>query len=318
MGTGDEDEVARGAPVGSRVADRWAFVESSPAAMLAARAADRAVLYHNRRAAELFASSPRALIGGDAGNLIAGADERGAVLAALARDGALAEREVLGVRGAGVPAPMLLAVVPDVLDGEAVQVWWASDVAAVAARRESAGAAGSRDELTGLPSEGIFAEHLDHAIARATRQNTRLAVLLCDLDGFSAVNAEFGRDYGDRVLREAAQRIRGSVRETDAVARHGDDVFAVLLEDLKLDSGGEVVAEKLLFDLIRPFERSSGTSVRVGCCVGIGRFGRDDALSGAQVMARAEKALARAKRSGRGVFRAFDSGIDGSDEGPTR
>lgn len=295
-------------------ADRRAFLETAPSAVLCVRTSDRRVLFHNRRAGDLFSASGTSLIGRDAASLIADDDERHAVLAALAGTGRLPEREVLGARAGGQPAPILLGIVPYPFDdGGATALWWISDLAAVVAKHDRAEGASSRDDLTGLPTAPIFEDNLGRALARATRHGTRLAVLFCDLDDFSTVNGEFGRDYGDRVLREAAHRIRGSVRETDTVARWKDDVFAVLIEDLKLDSGGEVVAEKLLFDLVRPFERSSGTSVRVGCCVGIGRFKNDDAVRAPQVVARAEKALARAKRSGRGEFRVFDPAIDGDD-----
>lgn len=291
-----------------------ALVEDAPAAVLGVRSSDKRIMFHNRRAAELFAGPGPALTGRDAASLIAGDDDRHAVLDALKSGEGVMDMEVLGVRDGGAPAPMLLGISPyRADDGAGTELWWISDVAAVAARREQAATTPSRDDLTGLPTASIFDDNLGRALARAIRNGTRLAVLLCDLDDFSTVNDDFGRDYGDRVLREAAQRIRGSVRETDTVARWKDDVFAVLIEDLKLDSGGEVVAEKLLFDLVRPFERSSGTSVRVGCCVGIGRFRNDDAARAPQVVSRAEKALARAKRSGRGEFRVFDPAIDGAD-----
>jgi diguanylate cyclase (GGDEF)-like protein/PAS domain S-box-containing protein len=102
------------------------------------------------------------------------------------------------------------------------------------------------DILTGLPNRAMFQDHLELALARARRHDLAVAVLFLDLDAFKPVNDTHGHEIGDEVLQHVARRIRGSVRDTDLVARQGGDEFLVLLADLELGAGKtpvEVVRE---------------------------------------------------------------------------
>jgi diguanylate cyclase (GGDEF)-like protein len=90
------------------------------------------------------------------------------------------------------------------------------------------------DPLTDLPNRGILLDRLRHAVERARRDGSRVALLFIDLDGFKPVNDRFGHAAGDAVLVELAGRLRASVRETDTVARLGGDEFAVLFEDAEV------------------------------------------------------------------------------------
>ena len=137
------------------------------------------------------------------------------------------------------------------------------------------------------------------------------------MDDFKRIGEAYGDSYSDQLLQEASQRFRRSTRETDLIARTGVDVFSILLEDLSAATGAEVVAEKILYETLRPYQRSSGEEIKLACTIGVVYFYRDDkAIDGAQVMARADKAMARAKRAGKGVFRRFDPVIDGDDTPP--
>lgn len=176
----------------------------------------------------------------------------------------------------------------------------------------SAGPSG-RDALTGLAGNKLFLEQLNHAMARIRRGDLRLAVLSCDLDDFLAVYNSYGEDYCNRVLVEAGHRIKRSVRETDLIARHDQDVFVVLLEDLPNTVGGQIVAEKLLYEMLAPFDRSSGEKVNLGCSIGVAHYSADDSVTAEQIVAQANKAVARAKRAGKGTFRVYDPEMDGGN-----
>src|SRR3954452_13915889 len=76
------------------------------------------------------------------------------------------------------------------------------------------------DALTGLPNRVLFHQDMDRELARAKRGES-LAVLCLDLDHFKRVNDTLGHAIGDALLRQAAERLKSCVRETDIVARLG-------------------------------------------------------------------------------------------------
>ncbi len=108
------------------------------------------------------------------------------------------------------------------------------------------------DQLTDLPNRGFLHDRLNTALARARREQGRLAVLYLDLDKFKQVNDTFGHAVGDILLQEVAQRLRHCVRESDTVARIGGDEFVVLLECLQLPEHAALVAEKIRSALQQP------------------------------------------------------------------
>ena len=86
----------------------------------------------------------------------------------------------------------------------------------------------TQDPLTSLWNRGMIMELLGRELARAKRERSPLSVLMLDLDLFKIVNDTYGHMAGDLVLREAAQRMRGSVRAYDAVGRYGGEEFLIV------------------------------------------------------------------------------------------
>lgn len=129
------------------------------------------------------------------------------------------------------------------------------------------------DALTELPNRTLFHDRTVQAIADARRQKTQLAVLMMDLDRFKEINDRYGHEAGDRVLTAVAERLQGSVREGDTIARWGGDEFALLL---RMASVGAVlgVLERIRAAVERPIAVNEG-SVSVGLSVGIACFPRD-------------------------------------------
>ncbi|MEX0868462.1 MAG: EAL domain-containing protein, partial [Nitriliruptoraceae bacterium] len=103
-----------------------------------------------------------------------------------------------------------------------------------------------RDSLTGLANRDVFNERLEHALARASREGRRLAVLTCDLDDFKDVNDTLGHAAGDVVLQTLSSRIQAVLRSSDTLARFGGDEFAVLCEDIESTHDAGLFARAVL------------------------------------------------------------------------
>lgn len=124
-----------------------------------------------------------------------------------------------------------------------------------------------QDTLTGLANRARFTERLDHALERTADKSPNLGVLFVDLDNFKAVNDSLGHAAGDRVLFEAAQRLRSCLRAGDTAARFGGDEFAVLVENTTFE---EVVSlsNRIVEELGRPVD-VDGRQVNIGASVGV-------------------------------------------------
>jgi diguanylate cyclase (GGDEF)-like protein/PAS domain S-box-containing protein len=113
------------------------------------------------------------------------------------------------------------------------------------------------DSLTGLANRALFADRLEHALARTRRFGQPIAVLFIDLDDFKTVNDSLGHGQGDQLLIAVSERLVKAVRTGDTIARMGGDEFAVLIEDPAEAGAPTLVAERLLAALEGPFEHGA-------------------------------------------------------------
>src|SRR5690606_18441738 len=109
------------------------------------------------------------------------------------------------------------------------------------------------DKLTGLPNRALAMDRLAQAINSADRHQRALTLLFVDLDRFKVVNDTLSHQYGDELLREAAQRLQQCVREEDTVARLGGDEFLIILVNQRHGADAIQVAGKVLEAIDRPF-----------------------------------------------------------------
>ncbi len=157
------------------------------------------------------------------------------------------------------------------------------------------------DPLTGLPNRRLLEDRLEKALGTARRNGTQISVMLLDLDGFKAVNDEHGHEAGDIVLRAVAERLSGSVRESDTVARTGGDEFVVLMEGQRQAEDAVTLANKILADLREPI-LAGDYRFQVTASIGIAVCPADSE-SAAQLIRMADKAMYGVKESGRDGFR---------------
>jgi diguanylate cyclase (GGDEF)-like protein/PAS domain S-box-containing protein len=157
------------------------------------------------------------------------------------------------------------------------------------------------DPLSALPNRNLFQALLDQALERAGRSGQKLAVMLCDLDGFKTVNDQYGHAAGDQVIIHTARRLKESIRRSDVAARLAGDEFVVLLEDISSAGEAELVARKLLRAIGAPIALASG-DVSVGISIGIALYPEHGETSEA-LMVSADKAMYAAKAAGKGKLR---------------
>ncbi len=124
------------------------------------------------------------------------------------------------------------------------------------------------DPLTGLPNRALVMDRIEHALARAARQGSVLAVLLLDLDDFKSVNDSLGHGSGDELLAELALRFERTVGDGDTVARLGGDEFVVVCEDVATEQDVAFVAEALLEACARGVELD-GRRLTLSASVGV-------------------------------------------------
>jgi diguanylate cyclase (GGDEF)-like protein len=124
------------------------------------------------------------------------------------------------------------------------------------------------DALTGLPNRTLLHDRIDQAIHQADRELVPAALLLLDLDRFKEVNDTLGHHYGDQLLVQVGERLRGRLRQVDTVARLGGDEFAVLLPRIQTAEGAVAVASKLLAGFDEPF-RLEDLALEVEASIGV-------------------------------------------------
>src|SRR5215211_6562344 len=157
------------------------------------------------------------------------------------------------------------------------------------------------DGLTGLANRTLFAERVEHALARSDK--TDLAVLFIDLDDFKHVNDSLGHAAGDQLLVAAARRLQGCLRPTDTAARLGGDEFAVLLERVTDADAAGGVAARILDTLHQPFGLNGRTiPIKASLGAAVGRPGVDDAE---ELLRNADVGMYAAKAGGKDRYELF-------------
>lgn len=161
------------------------------------------------------------------------------------------------------------------------------------------------DALTGLPNRVLLRDRFDRARAVADRRKSILAMLFLDLDNFKAVNDSLGHVAGDELLKAAASRLDGCIRDTDTISREGGDEFLVLLNDMPDPDKVERVAGEILLALAQPL-RIADHVFSVGGSIGIALY-PDDGSSFDALLQCADMAMYNAKAAGRNTYRFFEA-----------
>jgi len=161
-----------------------------------------------------------------------------------------------------------------------------------------------RDGLTGLLNRREFHQRLDGEVDRAHRQSTPLSLIMIDIDHFKRVNDTHGHLAGDEVLRKVATVLSQSIRSMDHLARYGGEEFVIVTPEPQ--QGTLVMAERIRKAVENSrFMGKSERDLQVTVSLGVATL-PDQARTAQTLIARADKALYRAKESGRNRVCAAD------------
>ncbi len=155
----------------------------------------------------------------------------------------------------------------------------------------------SREPLTGLYNRRYFNEMLERRFSEAQRYDSDLSCIMIDLDGFKAVNDEFGHHSGDELLVLTATTITGQLRTADVPARFGGDEFIVLLPQTDSDSAhvlGKRIAEQFAHEVTERMPQ-----VRISMSIGIANLSSTDIEDAESLIWAADRALYKAKAAGK-------------------
>ena len=168
------------------------------------------------------------------------------------------------------------------------------------------------DALTGLPNRVLLADRLQHALAQSQRRGQSLALVYLDLDGFKAVNDQYGHQVGDSLLVTLARRMQGALREGDTIARIGGDEFVAVLVDLERPQDCEPVLARLLQAAADPVPVEHQV-LRVSASIGVTLYPRDGADADL-LMRHADQAMYLAKQAGKNRYHLFDVAQDQAEK----
>ena len=154
------------------------------------------------------------------------------------------------------------------------------------------------DGLTEIHNKRYLMEFLDRELARSSRHNRPLSLIMLDIDRFKTINDQFGHLGGDFALRELAIRIKGNIRKEELFARYGGEEFAAVLPETPLD-GALIVADRMLKVVSQtPFLFEDNT-FQVTISAGVVTTQGETSITPIELIRRSDEKLYNAKNAGR-------------------
>ena len=164
------------------------------------------------------------------------------------------------------------------------------------------------DALTSLPNRVLFADRLRQAMSQMERRKKELAVVYLDLDGFKAINDQYGHHIGDELLVIIAERMEESLRQDDTISRLGGDEFVAVLTDLNDENECRPILNRLLEATSEPIVIHD-TIIQLSSSIGVTLYPKDR-VDADQLVRHADLAMYQSKQSGKNRYHFFDIEYD--------
>ncbi|HUS68196.1 MAG TPA: sensor domain-containing diguanylate cyclase [Kofleriaceae bacterium] len=160
------------------------------------------------------------------------------------------------------------------------------------------------DGLTGLFVRRYFDARLDEEVQRSLRFGTDFSVVMMDIDDFKRLNDTYGHPVGDRLLKGISETVRRSMRAVDTAARYGGEEFAMILPRTPMVEAYNQ-AERIRQAIADFRLQSEGQVLSVTASFGISSFPESGATGAEALVRLADRALYRAKRTGKNRVELF-------------
>lgn len=160
------------------------------------------------------------------------------------------------------------------------------------------------DALTQLPNRHLLKDRLQQALALAARSHNQVAICYLDLDGFKAINDNYGHQAGDTLLIEVAKRLTLSLRQHDTVARVGGDEFVLLITELHAPADCHVLLDRLLIDLTQPIDIGDGHWVTLTASIGVS-LSHTHGVDPTTLLLLADQAMYKSKTNGKNQWQVY-------------
>lgn len=209
------------------------------------------------------------------------------------------ETELLSHGGKTVSVLVTLARIPD----SGLSVISLLDISERSAMEKELAYRANHDLLTGLANKSLAEEKLLEALREASITGDMVGVLLIDLDRFKQVNDSFGHSLGDKLLRQAAERLTYLARQEDCVARTGGDEFVIVAGRVHSTTQIEALAKNVLCSLNRCFYVDE-YSIYLSASIGIASY-PDNGGTMEALLQSADLAMYRAKAKGKNTYAFF-------------
>ncbi|WP_159567240.1 diguanylate cyclase domain-containing protein [Budvicia diplopodorum] len=159
----------------------------------------------------------------------------------------------------------------------------------------------SHDMLTGLPNRRAFMDRLNHMLHNKP-ENRWVTLFFLDLDGFKALNDNYGHGFGDRVLKAVAEVIRDSVEPGDFTARLAGDEFTILFSRQENPKDEAIAICQGLIDALASIHQLYNIPVRLSSSIGIHIEKNSGELSAEHLLTNADQAMYLSKLNNKGTF----------------
>jgi len=212
-----------------------------------------------------------------------------------------AHKTVIGVLdAAGPPTPAFRRDAPAILNLVSNELTMILDNARL---YEGAKRMAITDGLTKIYNHRFFQELFEKEFKRATRYRTTFSFIMLDIDLFKRLNDTYGHLYGDEILKEMANLIRGCLRSMDILARYGGEEFAILLPETDLEDAMFTADRIRMAVENHDFPQSNGKAVKVTVSQGVTSYPSPGIEKRSDIVAKADAALYEAKEAGRNCVR---------------
>jgi len=168
----------------------------------------------------------------------------------------------------------------------------------------------AKDALTGLYARWYVMEKIEEELNRAMRHGSAMAVMMVDLDHFKKINDSYGHLAGDLVLQTVGQLVKDSLRVYDIPGRYGGEEFCLMLPETPIENTA-VVAERIRKNVAAAAMSHDERNIQVTASIGVAGIGENTgiarALTATELIERADRALYRAKETGRNRVEQWDN-----------